>query len=238
MSTILKAVIIFFILGAIFFDSSFSSATFSLSRKFQNSFAVPFLLLKNAVTASNLAEALVKANLENQNLRADVMRLSLGLTPYSGKFLLAKIYSSYPLNDKSLIVLARGLLDNVKVGDIVLASRNIFLGQVISVGDYWSEVRTIFDIAKNIPVRIGSRGVAALLVGGATPSISMIDKSREVAVHDLVYLASRDLPYGLVVGEIGNVSETSVGAFKNADLILPYSLSNLDEVLVVLNLVK
>ena len=233
MSTILKAAIIFLVLGVIFFNSSFSSASLSLKDQFKSAFAMPVLLFKNMMLSANLVDSLTRVNLENQSLRANITRLSLGLKPYDKNYIVAKIYSSYPFNDKSLIVLSKGSTNGVKVGDVVLANRNIFLGRVTSIGDSWSEVRTIFDLSKNIPVRIGTRGVPALLVGGATPFISMIDKSSEIRIQDPVYLASRDLPYGLVVGEIGDISEPNVGSFKNANLLLPYSLSSLEEALIV-----
>ncbi len=220
MSLILKAITLFVILGAIFFGSTFPRA--------------PFLLVESWIYPTPLIEELAKTNLENQSLRAEISRLTLGLKPSSEQLLKARIYSGHPFNDKSLIVLAKGASDGIGVGDIVLAARNIFLGQVVSVGDSWSEVRTVFDISKNIPVRIGINGVVALLIGGSAPIISMIDKSRAVANHDLVYLASRDLPYGLVVGEIGNIKEPSIGAFKQADVLLPYSLLSIEEVLVTL----
>ncbi len=220
MSLILKVIILFLILGTIFLGGAFPRA--------------PFLVVKNWILSTNLVEELAKADLENQSLRAEISRLTLGLKPSSGQLLKAKIYSSYPFNDKSLIVLAKGASEGIRVGDIVLAARNVFLGQVVDVGDSWSEVRTVFDISKNIPVRIGTDGIAALLIGGPAPIISMIDKSRAVANQDLVYLASRDLPYGLVVGEISNIREPSIGAFKQADVLFSYSLVSIEEVLVVL----
>jgi cell shape-determining protein MreC len=228
-------IIIFLILGAIFLDSSFSVSSLSIVSQVKSSFSVPFLFFKNMFLSADLTDLLVKANLENKSLRADIVRLSLGIKPDTGRTISAKVYASYPFNDKSLIVLARGISDGIIVGDVVLASRNIFLGQVISVGDSWSEVRTIFDISKSIPVRIGAYGVSGLLVGGATPLISMIDKTREINIHDSVYIASRGLPYGLVIGEVGSINDQGAGAFKSADLLLDYSLQALEEVLVSLS---
>jgi len=60
----------------------------------------------------------------------------------------------------------------------------------------------------------------------------MIDKTKNPAIGDKVYLASRDLPYGLVVGEIRSIRDGEGGVFKEADVAPPYALGDLSEVLV------
>ncbi len=230
-----RAATLFLLFGAIFYNQSFAGAAVGLFGQLEQALALPFLVIKDLTLSRSLIGNIVKLELENQDLRAQAMASALGIKGRSGGLIPAKIFASYPFNDKSSITIAVGKNDGVKVGAAVLASPHILLGQVSNVGSDWSEVRTLFDVSHAMPVRIGERGVPALLSGGAGITLGMIDKSRVVRVDDNVYAAVRGIPYGLKIGTLGAIREPNGAAFKEADVILPYSLGEFEQVLVLLN---
>ena len=234
MRHLLRSLILFLALGAFFYGSSFARAPIGFFSELTSAFAAPFLLAKNISLYGSLSNNLIKLELENQNLNAKLLALSIKSPRDEGHLMRAKIFAAYPFNDKRNITLAAGADDGIEIGDAVLAASRIFFGQITAVGKNWSEARTVFDGTREIAVRIGARGVPALLKGGAAVSVQMIDRSKGVAAGDAVYTASRDLPYGLKIGEVSDVRGGSGGAFGEADVRLPYSFVDLDEVLVMI----
>lgn len=230
-----RVIALFLVLGAVFYSQSFSGVAISFLGQLQQALSLPFLVVKDIVLSHSLVENLSKLQLENQDLRAKALVLRLGAKNYSGKLIPAKIFATYPFNDKGSITIALGKNDGIQLGAVILATPNIFLGQVSSIGPDWSEVRTVFDATHNIAVRVGARGVPALLSGGSGATLGMIDKSRPVYMGDDIYVAARGIPYGLEIGTLGEIRELGGGAFKEADVVLPYSLGDLDQVLVLSN---
>lgn len=141
---------------------------------------------------------------------------------------LAKVFSNYPFNTKNLIVLSFGAKQGVKVNDPVFWE-GFLLGQIRSVADESSEAKTVFDASWQIPVRIGEKQIDGMFQGGSIPKIVMIQADKEVNAGDLVISVSRDFPYGIKLGELGEV-EKADNVFKEGILKLPYNIVDLKEV--------
>ncbi len=139
----------------------------------------------------------------------------------------AKVFSLYPFNTKNRLFIDKGDQNNIRVGDVVLLSPRVFVGQIQNVTKAASEVSTVFDGGLNVPVRMGSEEVNGLLQGGVTPRITLIDKAKKVHVGDLIVTATKDMPYGLTVGAVREVHEDTLGAFLEATIELPYSINDL-----------
>lgn len=146
--------------------------------------------------------------------------------------LVAKVYSTFPFNNKNLIAINAGSIDGVAIGMPVSLEGNILIGQIIEVSERQSIVRTIFDKDWSIPVRVGVAQYDALLVGSQNPRLTLIDKTNNVSIGDQVISAKRDLPYGMKVGEVSQVNDLVASSFKEASLVLPYDPKDLREVAI------
>lgn len=157
------------------------------------------------------------------------------LVKQSGRqVLVAKIYSTYPLNDHRYLTIAAGEADGVVQGMVVTTDGNQLLGQVTEVFEHYSNVRTIFDQSWQISVRIGQGQSDALLVSGQQPQLTMIDKKSVILEGDPVISASRDFPYGLKIGTISGVQNANEVSFQRGILDVPYQVNDLKEVAVII----
>jgi len=201
----------------------------------RGAFALPILTVHNIFKVNDLSQALAELNLENQSLRAELLARSLDMPKIKANLFVAKVSASYPYNNKSAITIAGGAGDGLAPDMPVLAAPGIFLGQITKVGKNWSEVRTVFDNSWELPVRVGLSGTAGLLRGGASLVVGLIDKIKIVANGDAVYTATKDIPYGLKIGDVKMVRDNTGTAFKEADVLAPYSLGELYQVFVILD---
>lgn len=174
--------------------------------------------------------------LENESLKAQLLELQLHsrnkVDDQNHEYFLAKIYSTYPFNDRHLFTIAAGA-DELKVGMPVVAEKNLLLGKVTNVYETYSEVTSIFSPTWQLPVKVGEKGDDGLFVGGPEPKVTMIVGDKDIHTGDTIYSASKDFPYGFKVGEIKNVVAGTSSFFKEATVLLPYDFNQLLEVLVM-----
>lgn len=179
-----------------------------------------------------LQKELAKLRLENQNLRAQLLRAKF--TPRrERRYLVAKIYGLYPFNNQNSVTVAAGAADGVKAGMTATIGGNILFGEVQTVFDDYSVVRTVFDPDWQIAVRVGDNEIDALLAGGLSPILTLIDKNRAIKEGEAVYSSGKNFPYGLMVGEIKAVRHSATDPFQKAELALPYALNELREVWII-----
>ena len=145
----------------------------------------------------------------------------------------AIVYSSYPFNNKSEIVISWGLNDGVSVGDTVTYGNNILIGQVSAVTTKNSVVETIFDPGFETAVRIGTAGVDALIRGGNELILDFIPDDAQIEVGDKVITASKELPYGLEIGEVKEVRTKGGSVFKSATVKASFEIKTLRDVNVL-----
>lgn len=233
MRLIVLSIIYFLLLGAIFYGGAFARSIDTAFGLVQSAFAAPYLLLKSVWLRQNIARELSSLALENQSLRAELFSLKEDFPHSSTSLIAAKVYALYPFNNKSVLTLAAGKNFGIREGAAVLAAPNIILGKIVKVGDDWSEVRTVFDATYDIPVRIGSSGTSGLLKGGAALTVTLIAKGKQVAVGEAVYAVSKELPYGLIIGNVAEINEHPGEAFFDAVLAVPYVMNDLTTVFVM-----
>ncbi len=182
---------------------------------------------------------------ENEALRAKIATyegIARDLGKISYGYPRASVYSQYPFNFKNEFLISAGKSLGVAPGQAVgIPSRSreygeslseaVFLGKIDRVFEKSSAFYTTFDSRLELAVRVGKKGVEALLRGGNQPKLVFIAKD---AVHsgEIVYLASHPYPYGLAVGEIEKVTRAADGLFDEATLRVSYDLNSLTSVLV------
>jgi cell shape-determining protein MreC len=170
--------------------------------------------------------------IENENLRAEILQIKLGVNPEK-RYQSVKVYSAYPFNNRSELTLAAGENAGLKEGMTVTVGGRLLLGRIIKTSAQYSIVRTIFDSGWEIPARIGEAGVDALLIGGQSPVLTLINKNKPIKSGETVYSAGRRFPYGLIIGKIDALFGEEPDLFQRASLTMPYELNNIQEVAVI-----
>ncbi len=172
--------------------------------------------------------------LENQSLKADLAQLSglkKELPSYSGNFIQASVYSNYPFNFKSELLVNRGEKDGVKVGQPVIvfsvSSKPVLIGIVEEVFRNNSLIKTVFDSRFQLSVRAGVAGANSLLKGGSNPKLTLIPKDSKIENGDAVYSVGSNYPFGLTVGIVRNFRLSSDQFFGEADLETAYNANDL-----------
>lgn len=192
----------------------------------------PRLLVAGLISPAIDDKTIQELILENKNLRAQVFQLKQSLSDADPKkFIAAKIHAVHPLNKDGSFSINVGSSQGARLGMAVTVGGNLLIGRVIKVFTGYSLVKTIFSPDLELPVRIGESGVEALLSGGAEPRINFIIENNMVNKGDIVFAASPDFPFGINIGELGEISrEASAEIFHSAPLIIPYRLNNLVDV--------
>jgi len=149
----------------------------------------------------------------------------------SANYIRGMVYSRYPFNFKNEFSIDIGKNEGVIVGKAVTFG-GVLIGKIEKVFDDTALVETIFDSRLQVPVRIGSGAVDALLQGGSLPKASLIPLDSTVANGDIVYSASPDFPYGLPLGEIGDTNIQPDQLFREAPVNFVYNINGIKTVLV------
>lgn len=170
---------------------------------------------------------------ENENLKAQLQESQISgikSQDLNNSPLTAEVFSTYPFNTKNQITINAGEKQGVKKSMTASIGGNILLGRVVDVFENYSVIETIFDPNFQLPVRIGNQQIDALFQGGNEPKLSLIEKTKPVKTSDIVYSASKEFIYGLKVGEVAEIRESSAGVFKEATLTIPFNMNELREV--------
>ena len=175
----------------------------------------------------------VSLKFENENLRAQLQKIqAFKLQSDSPKnYLESRVFSTYPFNVRDVLVIDKGSADGVKKGQAVVLKDNIFLGQVAGVSENSASIRTVFDPNWQLSVKIGENKINGLFDGGNDLKITLIEKP--VRPGDAVFLASKDLPLDLKIGDIQSIKEDQGGIFKEAAVSVPYNVSELESVYLI-----
>ncbi len=145
----------------------------------------------------------------------------------------AIVYSSYPFNNKSEIIISWGSNEGVVVGDAATYGSNNLVGQVKEVTAQNSVVTTIFDPGFETAVRIGTGAVDALMRGGNELTLEFISGDADIEVGDRVVTASRELPYGLEIGQVKEIRAEGGSVFKSATLQASFEIKTLRDVSIL-----
>lgn len=174
-------------------------------------------------------------DLKNHNLEleAQLLNLKIGNEEGESRKVTAKVYSLYPFSNRSEIVINKGSAAGIKEGMAVAIENKVMVGKVRLVYQNSSVVQTIFDKDFKTPVRVGLSETDAFYDGGLTAKLSLIDAKSPVKEEDLVLSADKNLPYGLALGRVADL--TAGSPLKEARLRPTYELKNLRNVVVIVD---
>jgi len=213
-------------------------------------FSNNLIFVKNLFPSSlNVKNEIERLSLENDSLKTELyidenfqpevdQPSAESVKKDEWNYLHVKIFSSYPFNDQNLISITSGEISDVRQYQAVAAAPGILLGQIIKVNKNTALVRTIFDKDFIAAVKIGENRTDALLKGGIPPTLEMIEKSKTIKNGEIVYNADKKYPYGFKLGEVQiveNKNTDTAGLFQKAYLRTDYSISSLEEALIIKN---
>lgn len=160
-------------------------------------------------------------SLEDENTQLRKL-LSYKKQSENSKFLLAELLIVKTDPYRQMIVLDRGIKDNIFVGQAVFDSNGVF-GQVIDVGPFTSTVMLITDPKSAVPVKNTRTGERGILKGvNQTNSLSLINVARTSLVKPGDNLVTSGLgkrfPEGYPVGTISAVMSRENNEFIKVDV--------------------
>lgn len=194
---------------------------------------------ENRILISKLADydKLVR---ENQALR-DQFETQV---PKSTEVLPAKVVgapSFIPgVTDPTFLIIDKGLHDHIKIGSAVVI-KNILVGKVISVSDYFSKVSIVSNpdfLINAFDQRTQAQGVVKGK-GGRQMILNNVLQSQEVKAGDILITKGDQredgtgFPPDLIIGKIMSVDKKPSAVFQMGEAQSPLSFSKLSEVFVV-----
>lgn len=124
---------------------------------------------------------------------------------------------------RHIIVINRGSMNQLKVGQTVLDDKGI-VGQIISVSPRSSRVMLLSDKEHSLSVRLERSGMRAIVSGtGDLGLLKMeyVPTSADIKVGEKVYSSGlgQHFPAGYLVGTVAKVSRHNTGEFAKIDII-------------------
>lgn len=192
----------------------------------------------NLASIQNYQKKILELEQKNNILSLEIERLNTNKNFLNDKryeYKIARVYSRYPFNDSSFIVIDVGSDDGIKEHMPVFVEKGILLGRVRTVKRTQSEVETIFNSSWKTSVSIGSSSQKAIYVGGNKPIIDLLSKESDVSSGDIVFSISPEFPFGSILGKIDSVSFSSYEPWKQAKIDSLFNLDDFSMVYVLLN---
>ena len=165
-------------------------------------------------------------------------------TPKSTGLLPAKIVgapSFIPgVTDPTFLIIDKGLKDRVKIGNAVVV-KNILVGKVTSVSDYFSKVSIVSNpdfLINAMDQRTQAQGIVKGK-GGRQLMLNNVVQSQEVKAGDILITKGDQkedgtgFPPDLIIGKIMSVDKKPSAVFQIGEVQSPLDFSYLSEVFVV-----
>ncbi len=166
---------------------------------------------------------------ENAALKAQLARREIAqyqLPDFPKKATLVEVYSRYPFGLKSELLVNAGEKDGMRVGQPALF-HGMFVGVITRVFDHAATIETIFDARAKYAVRVGKKGVDALLEGGNEPHLTLIANGAEIESGAAIYSAAPSVPYGLAIGAVKEGRAGRSGLFQESTVTIPYGIGEI-----------
>ncbi|MBU0597108.1 rod shape-determining protein MreC [Patescibacteria group bacterium] len=139
----------------------------------------------------------------------------------------------------STVLINRGSNNGLKIGDPVVVSQGILVGLVATVEENSAIVRLINDSQSRVAVTLLNKDRSiGLIEGGFGISVQMnfIPQNESVTIGDIVVTSglTRDIPKGLLIGQVETITREAYQPFQNAILTPSTNLDKLFNVSVII----
>lgn len=202
--------------------------------------SIPVVYRNNQELRQEL-ENLQGLEVENQLLKEEnkALREQLGVSLEKGKVeIMARVLGEKTEGEKVFLLLNKGQIDGVEVGDTVLY-RKFLVGKVVEVGKKQAQVLPIFSNESRVPVAVLSaeKRVNGLVVGKYNSQIKLIEVLQEETLGsgDLVISsgAAGTYPVGLLIGKVSKIEQDENKLFQEASLLMFWEVKNLQNVFIL-----
>lgn len=180
---------------------------------------------------------LSEVRLENEELRKQ-----LGFEPPENFDVIpANVAGKDPNNLEQHIIIDKGINDGIKPGDPVVAAGGIAIGKVAEVSDVISRVLLFNDPGSTVNVLTQNSRATCLLKGSSDNwlYLEMVSQDKNIETGEQIITSGLGgiFPKGLPVGEIEEILENDIDAFKRAR-VKPMADSRHLEIVFVLKGIK
>jgi len=180
---------------------------------------------------------------KNENLKRDNDELKNQLdfkNAYDYKTLTTEILGKNLNGGEQMLIIKKGTLDNISIGDPVVVANGILIGQISKVEKDISYIRLTNDNESRIATMILNESESAGVVeGGYGISLRMkyIPRNEVVMINDDVVTSGveENVPRGLLVGQVVAIENEAYKPFQQAILSPATDLSKINIVTVLLN---
>ncbi|MEX0910452.1 MAG: rod shape-determining protein MreC [Candidatus Paceibacterota bacterium] len=195
------------------------------------------LIIENNKLKNKLSETLVTA-LEYKALQEEIINLRQFRLPDNLEVVVAKVIKNGGLLNYDGLVLDIGRQNiapniNLTVGQKVIISDNVLLGELVEVLDKTSKVGLYSTPNRQTNVQIGPANVKAVAKGqGSGNYIVSLPVGLDFKVGDVVTTITGDREY--IIGVVENITKTAEVPFQKLYIKQPVNLSNLSFVAIQL----
>lgn len=154
--------------------------------------------------------------------------------------LLANVISKDLVSAQQIIIIDKGAVEGIKVGDPVVARNGIFVGLITKANNTTAAVRLINDNQSKVAVTLLNKDKSiGVLEGGFGISLKMrfIPRNEIISVGDKVISSGLEssIPYGLSIGTVSVIENEAYKPFQEAVIDPSIDLSKLTVLGVLIN---
>ncbi|HZZ99127.1 MAG TPA: rod shape-determining protein MreC [Candidatus Paceibacterota bacterium] len=167
-------------------------------------------------------QQVTKAQIASLKAQNDLLDSSLGLSnKLDEKTIPAGIYSLSLEPDGYTALLNKGSSQGVAVGDTVISATGVLVGQIESTFPNSSRIHLISDPSFTVTVKVSGSSTSGIARGALSAGMNLELITQDDTItegNELVSTGDDQIPAGLVVGTVSNVSNDSTQIFKKVSV--------------------
>lgn len=196
--------------------------------------------------STDLKEDLAKIQLkllqeENEKLRQSLNFLTTNnyIAGDKNSFTLANVIGRDPLTFTSTLILDKGKLRGVNIGDAVIEGEGILIGKIINTEDNISYFAPITSSQIKIAsIILDNENLQGIVEGshGLSLKMNLIPLDKKINIGDMIITSGleKNIPRGLLIGKVEEINTESNDLFQNITLKPAVNLSDLNIVIILL----
>lgn len=200
----------------------------------------------------NIKQESTNFKTENEKLKSELISLSeiaeenrklkelLSIkTSGSTKSVVAKVIGYDPSTWIDQIIIDKGMLDNIQIGQVVISSSGL-VGQVIMSGAKTAHIQLLSDRRSSVDSIVQRTRIRGIVDGNGSFSTkwNYVPNDSDIIPGDIILSSGLDgvFPEGLLIGSVLNVEKVKTGQlFKDVNLKLAVEYRQLEYVMVLVN---
>lgn len=193
---------------------------------------------ENANLKNQLNSALVEiASIKTAKEENDSLRKDLGFKNSSNLNLIPGIVVSYDTTLRSGINVRMESVSGIKKGQPVM-SEGYLIGRVSEVSGNIVKVELIVNSTSAIPATVLGKDITGIAKGiiGNGLIMDQVPQSETIAENDIVVTSGLggDLPKGLIIGKVGEISKVSGSIFQSVELLPMVDFSKVERIMIAI----